>query len=61
MSGSNQFPSRPGKKSAKKLPDGTMNPYRGSPRTLFLGQKTAQEKESERLADEWDAAHPEAE
>jgi len=55
----NQNPARPGEKAKKKLPDGTVNPYRVA-RSLFLGQPTAEEREQERLAAEWDAAHPEA-
>jgi len=48
----NQNASRPGKISSKKG-----NPYRGDPRVLFLGQKSAEEKQRMQLAEEWDAAH----
>jgi hypothetical protein len=50
----NQNPSRPGKIASKKG-----NPYRGSPRALFLGQgETAEEKATRLLAEQWDRDHP---
>ena len=57
----NMFPERFGSKKPKRTPDGQLiNPYRGNPDTLFLGQPTAEQIERERLANDWDAAHPEA-
>ena len=56
----NMFPERFGQRRPKRLPDGTTNPYRGDPDALFMGQPTPYQLERQRLADEWDAAHPEA-
>jgi len=52
----NQVPSRPGQISSKRG-----NPYRGNPRILFLGRHSAEEEDWKRLAEEWDAAHPDGE
>ena len=50
----NQSPSRPGKISSKKG-----NPYRGNPRSLFLGQgESPEDKATRLLAEQWDRDHP---
>ncbi len=52
MGQQNQNPSQLGKISKTKG-----NPYR-SPRALFMGQETAEEKALKALADQWDVDHP---
>ena len=60
QSSDNMTPQRIGQKPAKSRPDHTYNPHRGQPDEMFLGQPNAAQKELERLAAEWDAAHPDA-
>jgi hypothetical protein len=61
MPNENMTPPRFGQKKPKRLPDGTtLNPHRGDPDALFLGQPTAEQIERERLADQWDLDNPTA-